>query len=222
MMSMPRFDSDRLTSSNEVEIENLTTLPTINSRHWHSLIDASYKGNNEAKQIGMREGYKLDEELSNRKHKVFRDKHDTTIIAFTGSRTFGDVITDGALVVGLHGLTYRFADSTRLVDKVKEKYKHSPIMAVGHSLGARLGEYVNETTGVDRVVSVQKGTGLFDIGKRLKSNQTDIHSNTDWVSVLSNTQVGGKHINNPGTLIFDPLYSHSYSHLKKFGNKDRF
>ena len=197
-------------------------VPTLNSRHLHSLLEASYASTDEARKIGQENGYLMDEELSNRKHRVFTDKHDNAFIAFTGSRTFGDVITDGMLAVGLGDLTYRFSDSTKLAETVKKKYRHSPIIALGHSLGGTLAEHVNKNNLVDKVITVQKGVGLFGIGKKLKSNQTDIHSNTDWVSVLANTQRGGKHINNPGTVIFDPLYSHSYSHLKKFGKNERF
>ena len=109
--------------------------PTLNSRHLHNLLDASYERTDKAKQIGASNGYLLDEELSNRKHRVYVDKHDNAVIAFTGARTLGDVITDVALAVGLEDLTYRFSDSTKLAKTVQQKYHHSPIIAIGHSLG---------------------------------------------------------------------------------------
>lgn len=221
-VSKERFKPDELTSDNKIVVENASSVPSINTRHLHSLLEASYKNNEDAGLIGRQNGFLLDEELSNRKHKVFRDKHDSTIIAFTGTRTLGDWVTDGALAVGLADATYRFADSTRLVHKVKEKYNKSPLLVVGHSLGGTLAEHVNKTGLVDKAITINKGVGLFGIGKRLQPNQIDIHSNTDFVSLLSNSQSGSKHLNNPGTIIFDPLYSHSYSHLKKFGKDQRF
>lgn len=194
----------------------------INVRHLHSLLEASYLNNDEAKEIATDNGYLLDEELSNDNAKVFRDKHDSSLIAFRGTQTFDDVLTDALLFTGLTGLSSRFKESDELVERVRDKYK-SPIITLGHSLGGRLAESTNENTGlVDKVITVNKGTGIFDSFKTIKDNQTDIHSNTDIVSVLANTQKGGKHINNPGTFVLDPLYSHKTNHLRKFNRTERF
>ena len=196
--------------------------PTLNSRHLHNLLEASYAGTNDAKRIGLENGYALDEELSNRKHRVYTDKHDNAIIAFTGTRTFGDAITDTALAFGLADATYRFHESTKLTEKVRQKYRHSPILAIGHSLGGSLAEHVNKTGHVAKVITVNKGTGLFGIGKHLKDNQTDIRSHTDFVSILSNTQSGGKRFAVPNSFVIRPLRSHGMYNLKKFGKKQRF
>lgn len=63
--------------------------PTLNSRHLHNLLDASYERTDKAKQIGANNGYLLDEELSNRKHRVYVDKHDNAVIAFNYRCCFG-------------------------------------------------------------------------------------------------------------------------------------
>ena len=196
--------------------------PTLNSRHLHNLLDASYERTDKAKQIGANNGYLLDEELSNRKHRVYVDKHDNAVIAFTGTRTLGDVITDVALAVGLEDLTYRFSDSTKLAKKVKQKYHHSPIIAIGHSLGGSLAEHVNETANVDKAITVNKGTGLLGININIKNNQTDIRSATDAVSFLSTTQNGGKHITILDSFVVRPLRSHGAYNLNKFDKKSRF
>lgn len=197
-------------------------LPTINSRHLHNLLEASYAGTNEARQIGLDNGYLLDEELSNRKHRVFNDKHNNAIIAFTGTRTFGDAITDVALGLGLEHLTFRFSDSLNLAEKVKEKYHHSPILAIGHSLGGSLAEHVNDAGLSDKAITVNKGTGLFGIGKKLQDNHTDIRSATDLVSTLSNTQSGGRRFTIPDSYVVRPLRAHGSYNLKKFDKKLRF
>jgi hypothetical protein len=196
--------------------------PTINSRHLNKLLDASYAGTNEAEQIGLDNGYLLDKELSNRKHRVYTDKHDNSIIAFTGTRTIGDVITDGLLAVGLGDLTHRFSESTNLVKKVKNKYAHNPIITIGHSLGGTLAEHVNKTGLVDKTITVNKGVGLFGIGKKIKDNQTDIRSKTDAVSILSTTQNGGKHITIPDSFVIKPLRAHGAYNLKKFDKNLHF
>lgn len=197
-------------------------LPTINSRHLHNLLEASYAGTNDAREIGRQNGYELDEELSNRKHRIFTDKHDNAIIAFTGTRTYGDVITDVALGLGLADLTYRFNDSLKLAEKVKEKYHHNPILAIGHSLGGSLAEHVNKTGHIDKVITVNKGTGLFGIGKKLQDNHTDIRSATDLVSTLSTTQSGGRRFTVPDSYVIRPLRAHGSYNLKKFDTKVRF
>lgn len=195
--------------------------PTLNSRHLHTLLEASYAGTNEAEKLGRNDGYELDKELSNRKHRVFNG-HGQTIISFTGTRNLGDVITDASLAVGLPDLTYRFGDSLRLVDKVKNKYKHSPILAIGHSLGGSLAEHANKTGKIDKVITVNKGTGLFGIGKRIKDNQVDIRTATDPVSILSTTQYNKRRFTVPDSYVIRPLRSHNTYNLKKFDKKLRF
>lgn len=195
---------------------------TLNSRHLHNLLEASYAGTAEARKIALQNGYVMDEELSDRKQRVFRDKHDNSIIAFTGTRTFGDVMTDAALAVGLEDLTYRFTNSTKLAEKVKEKYHHSPIIAIGHSLGGSLAEHVNESGVIDKVITVNKGTGLGGIGKNINFNQTDIRTATDPVSFLATTQTGGKRFTVPDSFVVRPLRSHATYNIKKFDKKQRF
>ena len=65
--------------------------------------------------------------MSNRKHKVFIDDKGAPTVAFTGSRTAGDWITNGALLLGLAGKTDRFRDSKKLVDNFRKKYNTKSI-----------------------------------------------------------------------------------------------
>lgn len=196
---------------------------TFNSRHLHNLLDAGYQNTNKAKQIGLENGYMLDEELSNRNHRVFRDKHDNSILVYTGSRTAGDfLITDPLLAVGLGRLTPRFNQSVELVDKVKKKYKNNKIVALGHSLGGSLAEYVNNQrpNDINKVISVNKGTGI--LFNRLRPNHVDIRTKTDPVSFLSNLQGGGRKFEIPDSFLIRPVRSHGYYNLKKFDKKLRF
>jgi hypothetical protein len=183
----------------------------MNGKNLKDIIKASYKGTNEADKIGQNLGYKLDRDLSNRKHKVFLDKDNKPTVAFTGTRTLGDVITDGALAVGLGGFTNRFRESKKVIDNVRRKY-NKPITTVGHSLGGSLAEHA----GGDKVITIDKGVGLFGIGKKIKSNQTDIRSANDPVSLLALTQQNKNRITIPKTYhIIDPLKSHEYNNLSR-------
>ncbi len=191
--------------------------PTITRDQYKSLIDASYAGTSKAENIASQQGYKLDRDLSNRKARVYTDANGNPTIAYTGTRTLGDVITDGALALGLGRFTNRFQDSKKLANTVKQKYG-KPVTAVGHSLGGSLAEY----SGADKVVTFDKGVGLGDIGKRLKQNQTDIRTQTDPVSLLALTQHGGKQINIGDSRFVNPLYAHDKRHLRKLDKDTRF
>ena len=181
-----------------------------------SLINASYSGTNDAEQIGLKLGYKLDRDLSNRKHKVFTDAQNKPVITYTGTRTLGDVITDGALAVGLGGFTQRFQESKRVANKTRAKYGQ-PLTIAGHSLGGSLAEHSGSKK--DKIITVDKGVGLFGIGKRIKSNQTDIRTTTDPVSLLSLTQSGGKKITVPNSKIINPLDAHNFRTISRVNQR---
>eukprot|EP01038_Epipyxis_sp_PR26KG_P018087 gene18087-25395_t len=186
----------------------------MDSNSLKEILKSSYLKNDEAEKIGQNLNYKLDRDLSNRENKVFIDKDNKPIVAFTGTRKFGDVITDGLLAVGLGGLTSRFQNSKRIVDNVRKKY-NQPITTVGHSLGGSIAEHA----GGDKVITVDKGVGLFGIGKKIKKNQTDIRSALDPVSILSLTQRSNR-ITIPKTFhIIDPLKSHDFRNLSRLKRK---
>lgn len=189
----------------------------ISRDQYKSLIDASYQGTNAGDEITSKQGFTLDRELSNRKHKVYTDGNNDPHVVFTGTRTLGDVITDGALAVGLGRFTKRFQDSKKVVQKAKEKYGKD-VTASGHSLGGSLAEY----SGAKKVITFDKGVGLGDIGKKIKKNQTDIRTTTDPVSLLALTQKGGKKVNIKNSAFVNPLYAHDKRHLRKLNKSYKF
>ena len=189
-------------------------IPKVKSSELKDLLQASYSRNTPAREIGKKYGYTLDDSLSNAEQKVFIDKDNNPKIVFTGSRKGADVITDLAILTGTAGLTPRFQRSSKLVDKVKDKYKNRPISVYGHSLGGTLAESVSNK--VDKVVTLDKGTGLFGIGKQIRPNTTNIRSSNDVISILNNTQSGGKKSVIKGTKgIINPFASHDISNLDK-------
>lgn len=191
---------------------------TITPDEYESLIQASYADNNEAERIGQDIHYTLDKELSNENHKVFSDDMDSDIIiAYTGTRKNEDYITDGALAFGVLPLTRRFKDSRNVIDDIKFKYKKSPIMAIGDSLGGSLAESVGDK--VDRVITHNKGTSIFDVGKKIRDNQIDIRHKNDWISTLSRFETGGQDkitIDDGKTDFFE---SHDYRNVKGLKGK---
>ena len=177
-----------------------------------NLIDASYKKNYGAAKIANENGYTLDKKLSNREAKVMVNKvNNTPTVIYTGSRKATDWITNAQLAVGLLANTQRLKRSKDLMNEVKEKYKGKHVTAIGHSLSGSLVE----ATSADRKITVNKGVGLFGIGKRIKQNQTDIRTSTDPVSLLSKLQVNKKKIVIPHTTYLNPLRAHSYLDVGK-------
>lgn len=183
----------------------------ITSDNVRNLIEASYKKNKEAKEIGKISGYKLDKSLSNREQKVFTDRQGNPYVTYTGTRKASDWLTDGALAIGLLGTTKRLSDSKQLIQDVRKKYHNKPITTMGHSLGGSLAE----ASGGDKVITLDKGVGLFGIGKKINSNQTDIRTQSDPVSVLSRFQSGGHKVIIPNTNFVDPIHSHNFRHISR-------
>ncbi len=178
------------------------------------LLQASYSRNKKAEQLGANSGMALDHSLSNSEHKVFYDpdKKKSTVV-YTGTRKFGDIITDGMLAVGLGQYTKRFKDSQKVLNETKKKYGDD-VTTVGHSLGGYLAENVK---GAKQRVTVNKAVGLGGIGTTVRANQTDYVVNKDPVSLLSGTQKykskdSLKKIAYKGNNL---ITAHKYSHLKK-------
>ena len=73
-------------------------------------------------------------------------------------------------------------------------------------------------SGGDKIITVNKGVGFGGIGKGISNKQTDIRTGKDVVSLLSNTQSGGKKINIKTNEI-NPLKIHSHKNLSKLNNK---
>ena len=188
----------------------------MNSQNLNQLIKSSYAGTNEAEQIGQKLGYKLDRDLSNRKQRVFVDENNKPIVTYTGTRTLGDVITDGALAVGLGGFTQRFQQSKSVADKARLKYGQ-PLTIVGDSLGGSLAEHSARKN--DKVITTSKGVGIGGLFKKVNKNQTDIRAPLDVVSLLSLTQSGGKKKTIPNSVYLNPLQSHNYRNVLRLKDK---
>ena len=187
-------------------------IPKVSSNELQDLLKASYQRNTPAREIGKKYGYALDDSLSNAEQKVYIDKEGRPKIVFTGTRKFGDYLTDAALAVGLAGMTPRFQKARELVEKVKQKYKNKPISSYGHSLGGSLAESVADK--VDKVITYNKGTGLFGVGKKINPKETDIRTSNDYISLLGKTQRGNKvNVSNPKE--FGLYGSHDISNLSR-------
>lgn len=173
------------------------------------LLAASYKPQKEAAASLGKYGYTYDPELSSMTDKVLLDPAGNPVVLHRGSKRVSDWVGSNLpLAVGLESyLSPRFSKSKNVVEQVKTKYEGRPVTSYGHSLGGSLAE----KSGADRVVTFNKGAGLFDVGKNIKSSQSDIRTKYDLPSALSTFQTGGNRVQLEGTL--NPLETHMVSQL---------
>ena len=181
-----------------------------------NIFKASYQGEDKAQNTLSKFGYTLDKKLSNKEQKVFIDPNGVPNIAFRGSKTSKDwLVTDPLIALGLEKFDPRFNKAVTLTNKVAEKYD-KPVNLFGHSLGGKLAEYVGEKTNKEGLIyTMNKAIGIQDVGKKIQSNQIDVRTNIDPVSIISTTQRYDNSANQitlkSNTL--NPIKAHSYTQL---------
>jgi len=150
------------------------------------ILQASYLNQGEASEKLKGLGYKYDPELSTNESKVFVDKKGRPNIAFRGTRPHivKDLVSDVSILLGLQKYNPRFQEARRLTKLVEEKYQ-KPANVYGDSLGGTTAELSGAH---GNITTHNKGVGIFDIGKKIPQNQTDIRNKNDVVSLLSLTQ----------------------------------
>jgi hypothetical protein len=152
-----------------------------------TILRNSYKkGKDQPKNVG---GLVRDNKLSGQRTQVYHDRRTgQTVVNHRGTQGLKDVITDGALSVGLLKKTNRFKHAQNISNKAKAKYGNN-ITNTGHSLGGAIAENVK---GSKKVVTFNKPVTLQNVGKRVSKKQTDIKTSNDPVSVLRGLQKGNK------------------------------
>jgi hypothetical protein len=177
----------------------------------YNLLKSSYKKNDEAEKIGLRQGLLMDKNLSNDKHKVFIDSNNDAKVVFTGTKKKNDYKTDLALLFGLQKYTNRFQNADKLIKNVRTKYPNTQITSLGDSLGGSLAEHSK----ADKKITYNKGVGFGMINKKIPKNQLDIRAKYDPISLLSKTQ---RHKGKKITLSSKYLNPHKYKNLNDIEN----
>lgn len=152
------------------------------------LMENSYEGD---KRKSIIDGYKLDESLSgNRAQVYYNDDDKKSVIVHRGTSGAKDIVTD-ALYATFGVKTKRFKHGEKIQNKAIEKYGKENLLTLGHSLGGAIGEHVSKG---GETITLNKPVALPDINKVIKSNQIDIKTSNDPISVLRNYQGGNKPI----------------------------
>ena len=176
-----------------------------------ALLKQSYNSKNPA-DIG---DYKIDKELSGQRVQVYT-KNGKAYVVHRGTASAKDWLTNASLLVGYKGK--RFKHARDIQNKAAAKYGAQNITTLGHSQGGywaeKLGSDKNKSA---ETITLNKATLPSQIGKKIKSNQTDIRTTADPVSTLNKLQRGKKKrtVTIQSNLINNPLKEHSVDVLNR-------
>lgn len=159
-------------------------------KHLKELLKETYKSKGNNTDI-IDNKYKLDNELSTDKTKVYftnDDDNNEVVIANRGTSDIKDVLSDMKLIFGYKD--NRFNEGQDILNNVKRKYGNYSIDSIGHSLGASVAENIGNDSQVKNIITLNKPTTPYDIFKKskIKDKQYDIRTTKDIISVLAPIQ----------------------------------
>ena len=178
----------------------------------HSILEASYKPQQEASAELSKLGYSYDPELSSMDTKVFTDKQGHPHIAYRGSvRLKEDWLSNANILLG--GKSSKDKEAIETAKKVQAKYGLAPT-TYGHSRGGRSAELAGEATG-GKTYTYNKAVTPADLLKKTRKEQTDIRTSKDIVSLPSFFQSGGEKVTIQSGIFDTILKAHTLSALSK-------
>jgi hypothetical protein len=167
-------------------------------------IDLSYETNSTKAPAG----YTIDKSLSDSRVKVYTsNKNSNVIVVHRGSAALSDWI-DNALyaTTGNVKSSGTYKQHKKKQDAAIAKYGANNIISIGHSRGAKYAEELNKDNPVKEVITYNKAAGLHDVRQKNPSNQTDVKTSRDIVSLLTPLQQSS---NNVVTIKQDTLNPHT-------------
>lgn len=172
-------------------------------------VEASYKKKGEVQNI---DGYKIDNDLSTRRNKVYTNDKGEAVVAIAGTDNAKDWSNNLLIPFGLHSQTNRYKNSEETLKKVNEKYNKNKVSVVGHS---QSGHIVNDLANKGLIGSEAIAYNPAIIGKTNK-NVKVVKSELDPVSLFTKTKKGDTVIKpttyNP--FKYNPFTAHSTKPLK--------
>jgi hypothetical protein len=182
----------------------------------HDAIDASYQSTNDARHRLEKQGYIMDNDLSNVEEKVYNNqKTGDLLIAYRGSVNLKNdwLDTNVSLLKGDLKNSERYKRSKDVYDKAKIKYNKDKVTLVGDSMGGSLASAVGNNN--DNILTHNKGTTYNTTNKK---NEKAYREKGDLVSILNSWSPNTKTLNNGSILNFgklNPLSAHNYKLLKQ-------
>ena len=182
----------------------------------HDAIDASYQSTNDARHRLEKQGYIMDNDLSNIEEKVYNNhKTGDLLIAYRGSVNLKNdwLDTNVSLLKGDLKNSERYKRSKDVYDKAKIKYNKDKVTLVGDSMGGSLASAVGNNN--DNILTHNKGKTYNTINKK---NEKAYREKGDIESILNYWCPNTKTLNNGSILNFgklNPLSAHNYKLLKQ-------
>lgn len=114
----------------------------LHDKELAELADITYTTGDKRKQRADKLGYDVDDELSNERAAVFKNrKTNKAVVAYRGTHELNDLKADAKIAVGKVPED-RVEEAMRLHAGAKRKYKDGVILT-GHSLGGTLAHHVS-------------------------------------------------------------------------------
>jgi hypothetical protein len=183
----------------------------------YDALDASYQPTDKARHMLDKEGYIMDDELSNIEEKVYNNpKTGDLLITYRGSVNLANdwLDTNISLLKGDLKNSERYKRSKEVYEKAKKKYNKDKITLVGDSMGGSLASSVG--TDRDTILTHNKAVSIGNIGN--KKNEKAFREKSDLVSILNYFSPNTKTLNNDNKYnlgILKPLTAHNYKLLKQ-------
>ena len=170
------------------------TRPKADPKTYGQLSKDAYLDNAKITSI---HGFVLDPELSDKETKVFvNESTKKIVIAYRGTASGKDLISDVAIATGTEGLNPRFKGAVKKFDTVRQKYGDGYTYdTTGHSLGGQLATYVDRHRygQVDENLAYSRGSGVGELFRSRPSNTYDYSNSKDIISL-------GARLNSDGSL----------------------
>jgi hypothetical protein len=144
-------------------------------------VEASYKKKGEVPTV---EGYKIDNDLSTRRNKVYTNEKGEAVVAIAGTDNAKDWSNNLLIPFGLHSHTDRYKNSEETVRKTNEKYGKQKVSVIGHS---QSGHIVNDLADRDLIGAEAIAYNPAIIGKTNKKVKV-VKSQLDPVSLFTQTK----------------------------------
>ena len=181
----------------------------ISTDELSKFVDASYKKKGEVQNI---DGYKIDNDLSTRRNKVYTNDKGEAVVAIAGTDNLKDWSNNLLIPFGLHSQTDRYKNSEETLKKVNEKYGKQKVSVVGHS---QSGHIVNDLSNKGLIGAEAIAYNPAIIGKT-NAKVKVVKSQLDPVSLFTKTKKGDVVIKptsyNP--FKYNPFTAHSTKPLK--------
>lgn len=142
------------------------------------------------------------------------------IVAFRGTKRGKDLETDlTAIVLNQHHHHPRYIRSYRQVRRVQKAFPQCSVILTGHSLGGHLAtavgaELQRKHAGPELVHTYNRGSFVWDIGRKRLKQEVETRSYFDPISWTSRYRRGGKLIEKNKKFRLSPLFHHRLGSLR--------